>query len=273
MPPCRVHEDGGKEKLYAASLSGGKDSTAMVLRLVEEGWPLDFVMFCDTGLEFPQMYEHVEKLEKELPVPVVRLKAEKDFEYYFLHYTPERKDLDSPYADKPGMSWAGPKNRWCTSMLKTAVINKYLSGLRKRYEVVQYIGIAADEPRRVKEYRYPLVEWGMTERDCLAYCYERGYDWGGLYRLFDRVSCWCCPLQGLEELRTLRREFPELWCQLLEWEAETWRNFRKDFSVEELEIRFRFEEERMREGKRIRGKEFFKELYGRLGRDGDRAEI
>ena len=77
MPPCRVHEDGGKEKLYAASLSGGKDSTAMVLRLVEEGWPLDFVMFCDTGLEFPQMYEHVEKLEKALPVPVVRLKEEK----------------------------------------------------------------------------------------------------------------------------------------------------------------------------------------------------
>ena len=63
MPPCRVREDGGKEKLYAASLSGGKDSTAMVLRLVEEGWPLDFVMFCDTGLEFPQMYEHVGRLE------------------------------------------------------------------------------------------------------------------------------------------------------------------------------------------------------------------
>ena len=37
VPPCRVHEDGGKEKLYAASLSGGKDSTAMVLRLVAEG--------------------------------------------------------------------------------------------------------------------------------------------------------------------------------------------------------------------------------------------
>ena len=133
-----MHEDGGKEKLYAASLSGGKDSTAMVLRLVEEGWPLDFVMFCDTGLEFPQMYVHVERLEKALPVPVVRLKEEKGFEYYLLCYTPERKDPDSPYADKPGMSWAGPKNRWCTSVLKTAVINRYLSGLRKRYEIVQY---------------------------------------------------------------------------------------------------------------------------------------
>ncbi len=265
MPPCRVHEDGGKEKLYAASLSGGKDSTAMVLRLVEEGWPLDFVMFCDTGLEFPQMYEHVERLEKALPVPLVRLKEEKGFEYYLLRYTPERKDPDSPYAGMPGMSWAGPRNRWCTSVLKTAVIGKYLSGLRKKYDIVQYIGIAADEPQRVREYRYPLVEWGMTEKDCLDYCYERGYDWGGLYHLFDRVSCWCCPLQGLEELRTLRREFPELWSRLLEWESKTWRNFRKDFSVQELEVRFRFEEERIREGKRIRGKEFFRELRERLG--------
>ncbi len=93
----------------------------------------------------------------------------------------------------------------------------------------------------------------MTEKGCLAYCYDQGYDWGGPYRLFDRVSCWCCPLQGLDELRTLRREFPELWRQLLEWEAQTRQDFRKDFSVEELEVRFGFEEERFREGKRIRG--------------------
>ena len=68
-----------KSKLYVASLSGGKDSTAMVLRLIEEGWPLDIILFCDTGVEFPQMYEHIEKLEKEIPIPIVRLKAEKSF--------------------------------------------------------------------------------------------------------------------------------------------------------------------------------------------------
>lgn len=56
-----MHEAGRKDKLYVASLSGGKDSTAMVLRLVEEQRPLDLVLFCDTGLEFPQMYDHVRK--------------------------------------------------------------------------------------------------------------------------------------------------------------------------------------------------------------------
>lgn len=262
-----MYETGRKDKLYVASLSGGKDSTAMVLRLIEEKWPLDLVLFCDTGLEFPQMYEHVRKIEQALPVPVVWLKAEKDFEYYFLRHTPKRKQ-GSTYEGKAGMSWAGPKNRWCTSALKVQVINRYLAKLKENHEIVQYIGIAADEPKRVREFCYPLVEWGMTEKDCLQYCYDRGYDWGGLYRLFNRVSCWCCPLQGLEELRTLRREFPELWAQLLEWESRTWRTFRKDFSVDELEIRFRLEEEWQQDGKRIRGKEFFRELKKRLGRHG-----
>lgn len=261
-----MHEAGRKDKLYVASLSGGKDSTAMVLRLIEEQRPLDLVLFCDTGLEFPQMYDHVRKVEQAVPVPVVWLKAERDFEYYMFHFTPDRRP-GSSYMGKTGMSWAGPKNRWCTKRLKTQVIDQYLLKFRKDFQIVQYIGIAADEPERVKEFCYPLVEWGMTEKDCLEYCYKREYDWGGLYRLFDRVSCWCCPLQGLEELRTLRREFPGLWAQLLEWESKTWRNFRKDFSVDELEIRFRFEEERLREGKDIRSREFHRELKKRLGRE------
>ena len=108
----------------------------------------------------------------------------------------------------------------------------------------------------------------MTEQDCLEYCYSKGYDWEGLYTIFRRVSCWCCPLQPLEELRQLRRNFPELWKQLLEWQSKTWRSFKTDYTVQELDIRFQFEEERLAEGKRIRGKEFFKELRKKLGRHG-----
>ena len=42
---------------YIASFSGGKDSTAMVLMLLEKQEPLDRVVFIDTGLELPEMYE------------------------------------------------------------------------------------------------------------------------------------------------------------------------------------------------------------------------
>lgn len=240
----------------------------MILRLIEEKYPLDLVLFCDTGLEFPQMYEHIEKLEKAIPVPFIKLKADNSFEYYLLEHRPKRRNPQNPLAHNIGYSWADSRNRWCTAVLKIRVIDKYLRELKKKYEVIQYIGIAADEEKRIREYRYPLVEWGMTEKDCLEYCYEKGYDWGGLYSIFRRVSCWCCPLQPLSELRQLRKQFPILWVQLLEWQSKTWRKFKTDYSVQELDIRFQFEEERMREGKPIRGKEFFKELKIRLGRHG-----
>ena len=100
--------------------------------------------------------------------------------------------------------------RWCTNLLKTVPREKFLSELRKNYDVIEYIGIAADETERITHkcnsrpnVWLPLVEWGMTEADCLKYCKERGYDWGGLYEKFGRVSCWCCPLQPLNELRVL----------------------------------------------------------------------
>ena len=63
----------GKPKYYVVSLSGGKDSTAMVLRLIEENRPIDEIIFCDTGLEFPQMYEHLKQLEAYIRRPIMIL--------------------------------------------------------------------------------------------------------------------------------------------------------------------------------------------------------
>ena len=46
------------------------------------------------------------------------------------------------------------------------------------------------------------VEAGRTAKDvCREYCTERGFTWDGLYERFSRVSCFCCPLQGIGELR------------------------------------------------------------------------
>ena len=47
------------------SFSGGKDSTAMLLRLLEEGVPVDVILFCDTGLEFPALYDHIRKVDRK----------------------------------------------------------------------------------------------------------------------------------------------------------------------------------------------------------------
>lgn len=57
---------------------------------------------------------------------------------------------------------------------------------------------------------------------------------------------------------------PGTLAELKEWDKRTWRNFRADYSVEELEARFLFERERLAEGKPIKGKDFYRELHQRL---------
>lgn len=144
-----------------------------------------------------------------------------------------------------GYGWARPNARWCTSKLKTDLINRHFRELAKTREIVHYVGIAADETRRIRDKCYPLVEWGITEADALAYCYTHGFDWGGLYETFKRVSYWCCPLQPLSELRKLRHEYPELWARLLDMDARSWNTFRIDYSAEQLERRFAQEDGQM----------------------------
>ena len=50
--------------LNVVQFSGGKDSTAMLLMMLEKNMPIDDIIFCDTGKEFPQIYEHIEKMNK-----------------------------------------------------------------------------------------------------------------------------------------------------------------------------------------------------------------
>lgn len=55
-----------KPKLVVVSFSGGKDSTAMLLKMLERGEQVDVILFCDTGLEFPQLYDHIRKVEQQI---------------------------------------------------------------------------------------------------------------------------------------------------------------------------------------------------------------
>ena len=50
-----------KENFHAVSLSGGKDSTCLLLLMIERGLPIDAVIWADTGMEFPEMYGHISK--------------------------------------------------------------------------------------------------------------------------------------------------------------------------------------------------------------------
>lgn len=62
---------------HIVQFSGGKDSTAMLLMMLEKGMQVDEIIFCDTGKEFPGMYVHIGKVEQYIGRKITTLKAEK----------------------------------------------------------------------------------------------------------------------------------------------------------------------------------------------------
>jgi len=206
------------------SLSGGKDSTAMLLMMLEKKIKVDHIVFFDTGWDFPGMIDHINKLEKYIGREIVRLKPKIPFEKQFSKY---------------GFSSFG--RRWCTSS-KTDTMKVFCN---QHKPFTQWIGFSFDEVRRIKKtigYCYPLVDWKMTEEDALKYCLNKGFNWGGLYEKYKRVSCWNCPLQSLSDLKALWMYFPEYWKKLLEMQEQSKYKFRIDYTLEELDERFRREE-------------------------------
>ena len=216
----------------------------MVLRLIEEGRPLDEIVFFDTGWEFPQMHDHIAKFEAFSGRTVTRLKPKLPFtEWMISRKIVARKGPMKGQVHRLGNGWPSPSRRWCTRE-KVDTIDRHCKN------AARYIGYAADEANRTLSYGvkraryecfYPLLEWDMDEAACLAYCRARGFDWGGLYDIFPRVSCFCCPLQRIGQLRNLRRHFPELWAQMLGWEKQIKRQkfgFKEWVTVADLDARF-----------------------------------
>ena len=220
------------------SFSGGKDSTAMLLMMLERGITVDRVICVDTTKEFPQMYEHIKKVQgmvEPLKIEIVKI----DYDYWF----GEHIKAKGKRKGEKGYGFPDFRNRWCTA-LKREAVKSYEKTLPEG--ATQFHGIAFDEKERTlknagRNIRYPLVEWGITEAQALDYCYSRGLDWSGLYEKMHRVSCWCCPLSRIGELRVLYNDFPDLWAQLEEMDKKSFRGFRSDYTVQELRDKFEAE--------------------------------
>ena len=254
MPENNINQ----EIFHVVNLSGGKDSTCMLLLMIERGMPIDAVICAKTGMDFPEMEEHLDRLDahlyRERGLRVTFLQSPRSFEH-FMFEDPKQKPRTLERRARMGVpavgnGWPGAKVRWCTGQLKTHLIRKEVKRLRQGKNAVHYIGIAADEARRCQKDLYPLVEWNITKAQALRHCYDRGFDFGGLYRIYTRASCWCCPLQRLDQLRQLRKHHPELWKRLRELDDRARAQFgdtplgqfKPNWSVERLEERFALEE-------------------------------
>lgn len=142
------------DKQIIASVSFGKDSLAMLLKLLELKYPIDEVVFIDTGMEFQAIYNietRVKEILKQANVKYTRLELPKSFEYYMFEHKTK--------SGKQGYSWCGGRCRWGTTY-KLQVLNKHCKNN------IQLVGVALDEPHRIKDEpnkNYPLVDFKMTE--------------------------------------------------------------------------------------------------------------
>jgi hypothetical protein len=110
---------------------------------------------------------------------------------------------------------------------------------------VEYIGIAADEPKRFgqlnEKKRAPLVEFGIDEELCGLYCQYNDM-LSPSYETSFRDGCWFCHNQGVAQLRNLWKNYPDLWALLMKWDLDSPVSFKADgHTVHDFDRRFSME--------------------------------
>lgn len=114
---------------------------------------------------------------------------------------------------------------------------------------MRYLGIAADEPIRIARHEnkadvmMPLVEIGWDEDYCGLFCTYTDL-LSPTYDSSMRGGCWFCHNQGVEQLRLLRKNYPDLWALLMKWDLDSPTTFKADgHTVHDYDERFRLEDE------------------------------
>lgn len=90
---------------HIVSFSGGKDSTAMLLRMLEENMQIDEIVFVNTGKDFPDMLEHIKQVNsyiaKKYGKLITSLQPYNSFDYYMF----EHKKTRGKNKGKKGYGW------------------------------------------------------------------------------------------------------------------------------------------------------------------------
>lgn len=217
---------------YIASFSGGKDSMASIILAHEHGEPLDLVIFCEVMFDQEisgELPEHIAFI-KEKCIPIFNewgyetkiLHAEKTYMDCFNHVL-EKSKYPERIGKRAGFPMAG--KCWANRDLKVKPINDFFKSMDPE-QITQYIGIAADEPKRLerlksgKPRKISLLEkYGYTEKMAFELCEKYGL-LSPIYDFAPRGGCWFCPNARYFELKHLRTFHRDLWDKLLNLEKE-----------------------------------------------------
>ena len=219
------------------NFSGGKDSTVAILEALKR-YPKEEIILCwqDTGAEYLETQEHIEKVAGMLELPLVILKPPEDF------WDDVRQREHFPTVG----------GRFCTRDLKVHLFRRWVIANRENLgdEIIVVSGIRNEESR----YRESLPEWSKHEtalvkgfnawnwRPCKEMreeeIYERiraeGLPLHPCYGFSSRLSCWCCIFGKYNEVRTYAEMHPDLWEKACLLEDEIKHKWKAGFGFNDL---------------------------------------
>jgi phosphoadenosine phosphosulfate reductase len=196
------------------SFSGGKDSLATLLVVMKAIGTVP-ILFADTGLEFPETYECVEKTIEHYGLTAIRCSGEKEFWETFARRGPPAVD-----------------DRWCCGVCKLKPVKQAISD--EWGECLSFIGQRKYESfKRAMSNRVwrnsnvrnqlsaaPIQNW--TAMHVWLYIFREKGPYNILYAQgLDRIGCFMCPSSDIAVLEGIGNKHPGLmqsWCNRLdEW--------------------------------------------------------
>lgn len=207
--------------MHIASCSFGKDSIATILLALENSEPLDRVVFAEV------MFDHEKGISGEIPehiqwvydiaipklesmgVKVDVVKAKSDYVTLCNKVLKSGKNIGNKYGVQ------NSKPCYANSELKITPIRSYYRKMVKAYNIIQYVGIAIDEPVRLARLKGTnkvslLAKYGYTESMAMKKCKEYNLV-SPLYAMGCRGGCWFCFNANIERYIHIRNKHPEYW--------------------------------------------------------------
>ena len=233
---------------YIVSYSGGKDSTATLLWALEN-LPRERlqVVFANTTVEWPETYEYLNYIERELGITIDRVRAGDRA------LPPIRKGRQGwAYATslfemirQRGM-WPGARTRYCTTYLKVWPITLYSRGLenpvlitgQRASESKARMGLPIFSERGNKQVQEPL----STYRPILAWSERQVWDYLRTYHILPnpiynhatRCGCWCCIMGRPAEVLNFCRLHPDIAQETADLEREIGHTWKENQSIGNL---------------------------------------
>ena len=240
------------------SWSGGKDSTATVILAHQMGLPVDEVIYCEV------MYDKIRGISGELPehAEFIKKVAMPRFEQWGYKVTTVRADKDFLDFFFTRVKKGGNQGRMYGYMISgMCVANrslkvKPLCDYKKTLgEHIEYIGIAADEPKRLARLKplqkSLLAEYEVKEEQAYQLCEHEGL-LSPIYKYADRNGCWFCPNARVPHYAHLLQTHPALYEEFIALGGTpliATKKFKWEMTIDELDRQVREYISRQEEGR------------------------